>query len=172
MGVPNPSSLEQHRQLHHNGRLRARPRYAVLAQPVALPAHSLAARRAEDPLLPRSVPPRQDNLPCAQGARSHPPSGQVPRHQDPASQRRRPRHPRRVGWMTQYLVEHCPEGQRLMPKRWKDGMENKMCGETEGWLRYMYFMHYCEGSLMPIMVMTIIINRLKSSQVPFFVRPI
>jgi len=76
------------------------------------------------------------------------------------------------GWMTQYLVEHCPEGQRLMPKRWKDGMENKMCGETEGWLRYMYFMHYCEGSLMPIMVMTIIINRLKSPQVPFFVRPI
>ena len=30
--IPNPSFLEQHRQLHHNGRLRARPRYAVLVR--------------------------------------------------------------------------------------------------------------------------------------------
>lgn len=59
-----------------------------------------------------------------------------------------------------------------MPKKWKDGMENKMAGETEAWLRYMYLMHYCEGSLMPILLMTLLVSRLKSTQIPFYVRPI
>ncbi|KAI9897606.1 hypothetical protein N3K66_007462 [Trichothecium roseum] len=76
------------------------------------------------------------------------------------------------GWMTQYLVEHFPEGQKLMPKRWKDGMENQIGGETEGWMRWWYIMHYAEGSLMPILVMALILGRLKSDQVPFIVRPI
>lgn len=102
------------------------------------------------------------------------------------------------GWMTQYLVEHFPEGQKLMPKKWKDGMENQIGGETEGWMRWWYIMHYSEGSLMPILVMALVLGRkffregfcpssivrfvasnltmfipgLKSDQVPFIVRPI
>ncbi|POR39705.1 Glutathione S-transferase 1 [Tolypocladium paradoxum] len=76
------------------------------------------------------------------------------------------------GLMTQYLCEHLPEGQRLVPARWKDGMEGRIGGETEGWLRYQYFLHYAEGSLMPILVTALVVSRLKSTQVPFLVRPI
>ncbi|PNY25009.1 Glutathione S-transferase 1 [Tolypocladium capitatum] len=51
-------------------------------------------------------------------------------------------------------------------------MEGRVGGETEGWLRYQYFLHYAEDSLMPLLVMSPVISRLKSTQVPFFVRPI
>jgi glutathione S-transferase len=63
------------------------------------------------------------------------------------------------GYMAQYLVEHLPEGKRLTPERWREGLEGKVGGETEGWRRYQYLMHYCEGSLMPIMVMCVVIGR-------------
>ncbi|KAF4984564.1 hypothetical protein FZEAL_298 [Fusarium zealandicum] len=76
------------------------------------------------------------------------------------------------GFMTQYLTEHCPEGKRLMPQRWKDGMEGKIGGETEAWMRYQYYLHYCEGSFMPILVMALVVGSLKSPAVPFFIRPI
>ncbi|KAI6779168.1 glutathione S-transferase [Emericellopsis cladophorae] len=76
------------------------------------------------------------------------------------------------GWMTQYLVENTPTGAKLMPTKYKEGQEGQMGGETEEYMRYMYILHYCEGSLMPILVMTIVINALKSPQVPFFIRPI
>lgn len=93
------------------------------------------------------------------------------------------------GHMVQYLTEHLPEGKRLTPQRWKDGMEGQVGGETEGWMRHQYYLHYCEGSLMPFLVMCLVIERefhascgcnrcadtltgLKTSDVPFFVRPI
>lgn len=76
------------------------------------------------------------------------------------------------GFMTQYLVDHVPAGQKLIPKQWREGRENTLGGETEEWLRYAYYMHYAEGSLMPFLVFALVISRLKSPQVPFFVRPI
>ncbi|KAI8666613.1 hypothetical protein NCS57_00887000 [Fusarium keratoplasticum] len=76
------------------------------------------------------------------------------------------------GFITQYLTEHCPEGKRLMPPRWKEGMEGKIGGETEAWMRYQYYLHYCEGSLMPVLVMSLIVGGLKSPNVPFYIRPI
>lgn len=97
------------------------------------------------------------------------------------------------GFMIQYLVDHFPEGQRLAPKKWKDGMENKIGGETDEWMRYEYFLHYTEGSLMPIMVMSFVLGSkswpakprsslpriltfttlvMRSPQIPFFIRPI
>lgn len=45
-------------------------------------------------------------------------------------------------------------------------------GETEAWLRYRYYLHYAEGSLMPLLVLAPVLSRLKSSQVPFLTRPI
>lgn len=60
--------------------------------------------------------------------------------------------------MTQYLVEHFPEGERLVPKKWKDGQEGKVGGETESYIRYQYFLHYCEGSLMPVLVMGLVLG--------------
>lgn len=48
----------------------------------------------------------------------------------------------------EYLLEHFGKESTLLPKRYKDGEEGKVGGETEEWLRYRYFMHYAEGSLM------------------------
>lgn len=66
------------------------------------------------------------------------------------------------GHMTQYLCDHLPEGKRLVPTRWRDGMEGKLGGETEAFMRYQYILHYCEGSLMPLLVMSVVVGR-KSS---------
>ncbi|PHH84926.1 hypothetical protein CDD83_1160 [Cordyceps sp. RAO-2017] len=76
------------------------------------------------------------------------------------------------GFMTQYLCEHLPGGARLVPPRWRDGCEGEVGGETEAWMRYQYLLHYAEGSLMPILVMALVLSRLKSTDVPFLVRPI
>ncbi|KAM0241449.1 hypothetical protein ACHAP5_007566 [Fusarium lateritium] len=76
------------------------------------------------------------------------------------------------GFITQYLTENVPEGKKLMPERWKEGMEGKLGGETEAWMRYQYYLHYCEGTLMPPLVMGLVVGALKSPRVPFFIRPI
>ncbi|KAL7896306.1 hypothetical protein HDV63DRAFT_173450 [Trichoderma sp. SZMC 28014] len=76
------------------------------------------------------------------------------------------------GYMANYLCEHFPEGRRLVPQKWKEGMEGKIGGETEAWLRNQYFLHYSEGSLMPYLVLSLVISRLKQPPVPFLIRPI
>ncbi|KAJ4144597.1 hypothetical protein LMH87_003476 [Akanthomyces muscarius] len=76
------------------------------------------------------------------------------------------------GWMTEYLCTHFLEGQRLVPKRWQEGKENTIGGETEAYLRHQYYLHYAEGTLMPYLVLSLVIGRLKSTDIPFFVRPI
>lgn len=43
--------------------------------------------------------------------------------------------------------------------------------ETDAFLRYRYFLHYAEGSAMPLLVMTLIFARIPK-QVPFIIRPI
>lgn len=61
------------------------------------------------------------------------------------------------GAIVEYLVDHfgsaCPS---LVPQRYTPGKEGKVGGETEEWMRYRYFMHYAEGSLMPFLVMTLV----------------
>lgn len=59
----------------------------------------------------------------------------------------------------EYIVDHYPEGKNLVPTRWLEGKENTIGGETEAWLRYRYYMHYAEGSLMPILVMALVMSR-------------
>jgi glutathione S-transferase len=39
-------------------------------------------------------------------------------------------------------------------------------------LRYNYWMHYAEGSLMPLMVMTLVFNQIPKGPMPFFVKPV
>lgn len=63
------------------------------------------------------------------------------------------------GHITEYLTAHLPEGRRLLPRQWKDGLEGQVGGETEGWMRHQYYMHYCEGSFMPFLVMSLVIER-------------
>jgi glutathione S-transferase len=43
---------------------------------------------------------------------------------------------------------------------------------TEEHRRYRFFMHYAEGSLMPPLLVSFIVARLRSAPLPFFVRPV
>lgn len=52
----------------------------------------------------------------------------------------------------EYLLDHFSNGSTLLPKRWKEGKENALGGETEEWLRFRYFMHYAEGRLVLIVL--------------------
>lgn len=55
-------------------------------------------------------------------------------------------------------------GSWLMPRRFIQGKENQIGGETESWMRYRFFMHYIEGSLMsPIQVQLIMNGNVYSS---------
>ncbi|PTB38414.1 uncharacterized protein TrAFT101_011479 [Trichoderma asperellum] len=76
------------------------------------------------------------------------------------------------GHMANYLCEHFSEGRHLVPQKWKEGMEGKIGGETEAWLRNQYFLHYSEGSLMPYLVLSLVISRLKQPPIPFLIRPV
>jgi glutathione S-transferase len=64
------------------------------------------------------------------------------------------------GAIIEYVLERYGQG-RLVPK----------AGTPER-LRYSYWMHYAEGSLMPLLVMKLIFARLRSAPMPFFVKPI
>ena len=93
------------------------------------------------------------------------------------------------GAIIEYLLDHF--GSKLVPQRYPDGAEGQPASETEEWLRYRYYMHYSEGSLMPLMLTSLLFNResnfesvflelltrsnlleLKGPAIPFFIRPI
>ncbi|GAB1321057.1 bifunctional glutathione transferase/peroxidase [Madurella fahalii] len=76
------------------------------------------------------------------------------------------------GFIAQYLCEHFARDRPLLPKRYREGQEGKVGGETEEWMRYQYFLHYAEGSLMPPMLVELILSILKSPKIPFIIRPI
>ncbi|KAL8965845.1 MAG: hypothetical protein Q9183_003660 [Haloplaca sp. 2 TL-2023] len=73
------------------------------------------------------------------------------------------------GLIIEYLIDHF--GPTLSPKRWQDGKEDQVQGETEEWLRYRYLMHYAEGTLMPLLVTALLLNTIKAKS-PFFIKPI
>jgi glutathione S-transferase len=64
------------------------------------------------------------------------------------------------GAIVEYLVERYGNG-RLVPP----------AGTPER-LRYTYFLHYAEGSLMPPLLLKLVFDRVASTPAPFFVRPI
>ncbi|ORY16477.1 glutathione transferase [Clohesyomyces aquaticus] len=72
--------------------------------------------------------------------------------------------------IVEYLAEHF--GSYLMPKKYPEGKEGTIGGETEEWLKYQYLMHYAEGSLMTILILTLVINNIRNAPVPFFLKPI
>ncbi|KAI1348311.1 putative glutathione S-transferase [Xylaria sp. FL0043] len=76
------------------------------------------------------------------------------------------------GFITQYLSEHFGHETTMMPKRWKDGQEGKVGGETEEWLRWQYTLHFVEGSFMSTLMMAVVLGMLKSNRVLFFLRPV
>ena len=60
------------------------------------------------------------------------------------------------GLIIEYLVDHF--GPHLAPKRYTEGKEGQVGGETEEWIRYRYYMHYGEGSIMPYLVVALVMN--------------
>ena len=64
------------------------------------------------------------------------------------------------GAIIEYLVNKYGEG-KLIPKE----------GTPER-LRYTFWLHYGEGSLMPLLLLTLIFNRIETSPMPFFIKPI
>lgn len=54
------------------------------------------------------------------------------------------------GAIFEYLVDHFAP--HLAPKRYKNGYGGQVCGESESWLRYRYYMHYAEGTLMSLLM--------------------
>ncbi|EXJ83550.1 glutathione S-transferase [Capronia coronata CBS 617.96] len=72
--------------------------------------------------------------------------------------------------ITEYLCDYY--GKQLVPKRYPEGKDGQIGCETESWLRYRMLMHYAEGSIMPLMLMSLITQRIRNSPVPFFIKPI
>lgn len=61
------------------------------------------------------------------------------------------------GAIVEYLCDHFGSVRpTLVPERYQTGREGQVGGEREEWIRYRYFMHYVEGSLMPFLVMTLV----------------
>ncbi|KAL4915893.1 glutathione S-transferase [Aspergillus aurantiobrunneus] len=76
------------------------------------------------------------------------------------------------GMIIEYLCDHFG-GDRLTPARYAEGKEGQVGGETEEWLRYRYYMHFSEGSLMPFLVFKLVTETIKNPPgVPFFLKPI
>jgi glutathione S-transferase len=64
------------------------------------------------------------------------------------------------GAILEYLVQ-----------RYGDGRFRPVPGSPDA-IRYLYFMHYAEGSVMPPLLMKLIFDRIKKAKMPFFARPI
>ena len=45
-------------------------------------------------------------------------------------------------------------------------------GGGQQWLDYTYWLHYAEGSLMPPLVLRLVFQKVKTSPMPFFIRPV
>nr|POF24023.1 glutathione s-transferase 1 [Quercus suber] len=75
------------------------------------------------------------------------------------------------GTLSEYLTDYFAKD--LVPTRYLPGKEGQVGGESEQYLRYRYYMHYAEGSLMTLMVLKLIVNNIKEGpEVPFFAKPI
>ncbi|KAH8699207.1 putative glutathione S-transferase [Talaromyces proteolyticus] len=77
------------------------------------------------------------------------------------------------GAIVEYLVDHFGgEEKGIVPKRYASEEDKAKGIETEEWLRYRFYLHYIEGSLMPQLVTSLIIDGVRNAPVPFFVKPI
>jgi len=52
-----------------------------------------------------------------------------------------------------------------------DGKLHPSAGSAE-WRSYTYWMHYAEGTFMPLMIISLILARIETSPMPFFAKPV
>jgi glutathione S-transferase len=65
------------------------------------------------------------------------------------------------GLIVEYLVDHF--GPHLVPKKWSEGKEGQVGGESEEWIRYRYYMHYAEGSFMILLVVALLVGSMSAT---------
>lgn len=64
------------------------------------------------------------------------------------------------GAIIQYLVERHGNGRFIPPE------------DTQAALDYVYWLHYAEGTFMPYMIISLILTRIETAKLPFFVKPV
>jgi len=64
------------------------------------------------------------------------------------------------GAIMEYLLDTYGDDRLRPPRGSKAGRQ------------FTYWLHYAEGSIMPLMVMTLIFNRIETAPMPFFIRPV
>ena len=64
------------------------------------------------------------------------------------------------GLIVEYLIEKYGNG-RLMPEI-----------ATPEHLQFRYWMHYAEGTFMPLMIISLILTRIETAPMPFFLKPV
>jgi len=73
--------------------------------------------------------------------------------------------------IVEFLLRHY--GKQFEPAQYVVGKESEgPLGESDMFQRYRYLMHFAEGSMMPYLVFSIVLNELKGPAVPFLVRPL
>jgi glutathione S-transferase len=78
---------------------------------------------------------------------------------DPSADKRKKVVLAESGSITEYLCDYYDGvGKGLVPARYVPGMEGKLAGESETWMRYRFFMHYVEGSLMANLVTGLVVR--------------
>lgn len=68
------------------------------------------------------------------------------------------------GAILEYLAEAYDRDCVLSPRPASAGIEER--------LAYRYWLHYAEGSAMPPMLLTLVMSRIRSAPMPFFVKPV
>lgn len=69
-----------------------------------------------------------------------------------------------------YLCDHF--GPSMVPRRYPEGHEGVLGGETDEWMRHKFLMDYAEGSFFTPLLVSVITSGIRNAPVPFFLRPI
>ena len=64
------------------------------------------------------------------------------------------------GAIIEYLVKNFGDGQLLPPEG------------TPARLAYTYWLHYAEGTFMPLMILSLVMSRIETAPMPFFIKPV
>jgi len=64
------------------------------------------------------------------------------------------------GAIVEYLVGKYDDGRLLPPEN------------TPGRLAYTYWLHYAEGTIMPFLLLSLVLGRIETAPMPFFIRPV
>lgn len=65
------------------------------------------------------------------------------------------------GAIVEYLLQRYDHSQHFRPVT-----------ESENYPQYLQWLHYAEGSIMPLLLLSLVFNRIEQQKVPFFVKPI